>query len=99
MKSLLLEIETIHRGLHQITIRKILPEFWKSFAKLMRKGNIIGALKLLTNNMTYGIRLLNEKTLNSLTQKHPQSQPAYEETFINSELPVIDRVIFDDINE
>ena len=71
----------------------------KKFANLMRKGNIIGALKLLTNNMTYGIRLLNEKTLNSLTQKHPQSQPAYEETFINSELPVIDRVIFDDINE
>ena len=46
-------------------------------------------IQLLTNNMTNGILPLDEKTLYSLKQKHPQSQPAYEETLINGEPPVI----------
>ena len=65
----------------------------------MGKGNINGALKLLTNNMTNGIFPLDEKTHNSLKQKHPQSKPPCGETFINGEPPVIDHIIFDDINE
>ena len=35
----------------------------------------------------------------SLKHKYPQSQPAYEETLINDEPPVIHPIIFDDINE
>ena len=65
----------------------------------MGKGNIDGALKLLTNNMTNGILPLDENTLYSLKQKHPQSQPAYEETLIIREPPVIHPIISDDINE
>ena len=61
----------------------------------MEKGNISGALKLLTNNMTNGILPLYEKTLNFLKR----SQPAYEETVINGEPPVIHCIIYDDINE
>ena len=64
----------------------------------MAKGNINGALKLLKNNVTNGILPLDEKKIYSLKQKHPQSQPAYEETLINGERPVIHPIIFDDIN-
>lgn len=39
--------------------------------------------------MTNGILSLDEKTLNPLKIKHPQSQAAYEETLINGEPPVI----------
>ena len=65
----------------------------------MGKGNINGALKLLTNNMTNGTLPLDEKTLYSLKRKYPQSQSAYEKTFINGEPPVIHPIIFDGINE
>lgn len=44
----------------------------------MGKGNINGALKLLANNLANGILPLDEKTFNSLKQKHLQSQPAYK---------------------
>ena len=35
--------------------------------------------------MTNGILPLNEKTLNLLKHKHPQSQAAYKETLITGE--------------
>ena len=49
--------------------------------------------------MTNGILPLDEKKIYSLKQKHPQSQPAYEETLINGERPVIHPITFDDVNE
>ena len=89
VKSLLLEVETIQQRLTSSNDPKNIADVSKKFAKLMGKGNINGVLKLLINNMTNGFLPLDEKTLNSLKQKHPQSQPAYEETIINGELPVI----------
>ena len=52
---------------------------------------------LLTNKMTNGTFPLDEKTFNALKKLHAQSQPAYEETIINGEPPVIHVIIFDDI--
>ena len=72
---------------------------FQKVCKIDGKGNIYGELKLLTNNMTNGVLPRDEKTLNSLKQKNPQSQPAYEETLINGEPPVIHPIIFDDMNE
>ena len=65
----------------------------------MGKGNINGALRLLTNNTTNSILPQDENTLNSLKQKHPQSKPACEETLINGEPTAIHPIIFNDINE
>ena len=64
------------------------------FVRLTLEG-----LKVLTNNMTNSIVPVNEKTLNSLKRKHPQLQPACEETPTNSELPLIYLIIFDSINK
>ena len=49
--------------------------------------------------MANGIHPLVEKTFNSLKQKHPQSKPAYGETVINGDPPVIHPIFFDDISE
>ena len=40
----------------------------------MRKGNVNGPLKLLTENMLSEILPLNEKTLKILKQKHPEAE-------------------------
>ena len=42
----------------------------------MKKGNVNGALKLLTKNIKDGILPLNGKTLNNLKEKHPKSKHA-----------------------
>lgn len=96
---LLLEAETIQQRLKNNNSPKNIADISKKFAKLMGKGNINGALKLLTNNMENGVLPLDDKTLNALKQKHPKSQPAYEETLINGDPPVIHPIIFEDINE
>ena len=95
---MLLEAETIQQRLTSNNDLKNIAVS-KKFAKLMGKGNINGSLKLLTNNMTNGILPLDEKTLYSLKQKHPQSKPACEEALINDKPPVIHPIIFDDMNE
>ena len=64
-KSLVLEAESIQQRLTSNNDRKNIADVLKKFAKLMGKGNISGALKLLTNNMTNGILPLDQKTLNS----------------------------------
>ena len=40
---------------------------------MMNKGNVNGALKLLTENMSNGILPLNDKTSTMLKQKHPEA--------------------------
>ena len=99
VKSLLLEAETIQQRLTSNNHPKNIADVSKKNAKLMRKGNINGTLKLLTNNMTNGIFPLDKKTLNSLKQMRPQSKPGCEETLINSKPPVIHPIIFAEINE
>ena len=52
-----------------ISIKKISLKF----KNLMSKGNVNGALKLLTKNMSYEILPLTDKTLKMLKQKHPEA--------------------------
>ena len=43
------------------------------FKNLMGKGNVKGALKVLTENVSNGILPLTDKTLKMLKQKHPEA--------------------------
>ena len=61
------------------THKKQLVKFRKSLSK---KGNINGAIKLLTNNMQNGVLPLNEKTLELMRQKHPKVSPATESVLL-----------------
>jgi len=60
-------------------------EISKRFIEKMSKGNINGAIKLLTDNMQNVILPLDDKILNLLKQKHPDGKvPSDECTLFDS---------------
>ena len=65
----------------------------------MKKGNVNGALKLLTSNISNGILPLDDKTLSFLKQKHPASSELNEEVLLRGEKPSAHPVVFEDIDE
>lgn len=62
----------------------------------MVKRNING---VLTNNMVNGILPLNDDTLKRLQEKHFKAKPACEEIFMTGDPPIIQLVIFKEIDE
>ena len=97
--GLLFEGETIPSRLHHINTPKSIGELSKKFALLMEKGNVKGALKLLTSNISNGILPLGDKTLSLLKQKHPVSSELNEEVLLRGEKPSVHPVIFEDIDQ
>ena len=78
----LFEGEAIQSRLHYINTPKSIGKLSKKFALLMEKGNVNGALKLLTSNISNGILPLDDKTLSLLKQKHPASCELNEEVLL-----------------
>ena len=68
--------ETIQKDLRPSNTPPTVAEISKRFTREMHKGNVIGAMKLLTDNMQDGILPLTQKTLNQLKQKYPQGKEA-----------------------
>ena len=97
--ELLLEGETIQSRLHHINTPKNIGELSKKFALLTEKGNVNGALKLLTSNISKGIMPLDDKTLSLLKQKHPASSELTEEVLLRGEKPSVHSVVLEDIDE
>ena len=92
------EAETIQKGLKSSTNIKTLVEISKQFAKQMNKGNVNGAIKLLTNKMQNGVLPLNNETLNLLKQKHPQPSPATAEVLLPDVPEKVHPIKFENIN-
>ena len=67
--------------------------------RLMEKGNVNGAFKLLTGNISNGILLLDDKTLRLLKQKHPTSSESNKKVLLRREKPSVHPVVFEDIDE
>ena len=65
----------------------------------MSKGNVNGALKLLTDNMHSGILPLNNETLRLLVQKHPKPREPFPDTLIQGPTRPICPVTYDDMDE
>ena len=65
----------------------------------MSKGNVNGALKLLTNNMSNGILPLTDAKLQPLKQKHPESRESPPEVLIEGSVRKINPVVYNDIRE
>ena len=65
----------------------------------MEKGNVNGALKLLTSNISNGILPLDDKTLSLLKLKHPTWSELNEEVLLGGEKPSLHPVVFEDIDE
>ena len=83
--ELLFEGETIQSRLHHINTPKSIGELSKKFALLMEKGNVNGALKLLTSNISNGILPLDDKTLTLLKEQHPASSELNEQVLLRRE--------------
>ena len=64
----------------------------------MEKGNVNGALKLLTSNISNGIFPVDDKILSLLKQKHPVSSDLNEEVLLRVEKPSVYPVVFEDID-
>ena len=87
--KLLSEGESIQSCLYHINTPKSIGELFKRFTLLMEKGNVNGALKLLTSNMSN-----DDKTLSHLKQKHPVSSELNEEVLLRGEKPSVHPVVF-----
>ena len=74
LEELVLEGETIQKCLKSVDRPKSILEISKMFRQEMEKGNVNGAMKLLTDNMQNGVLPLNEQTLNMLKNKHPEGK-------------------------
>ena len=55
----------------------------------MEKGNVNGALKLSTSNISNGILPQDNKTLSFLKQKHPASSESNEKVLLRGEKPSV----------
>ena len=51
----------------------------------MQNSNVNGALRLLTNNMSNGILLLSDKTLQIPSLKHPEAQQAHHKAILQGQ--------------
>ena len=65
------ESRSIQSTLKTFEKKKDISFISKRFAELMHKGNVNGAMKTLTDNLSGGILPLDDKTLDLLIQKHP----------------------------
>ena len=95
---LLKEAQTIQDNLPSLNKPKTIGEISKQFAECMHKGNINGAMKILTNNMQNGILPLNENTLKLLQQKHPTAAEASHEVLLPDEPEILHPIKFENIN-
>ena len=74
IQVLLEEGETIQQFLKSSNKTLTTNEISKRFIEKMSKGNINGAIKLLSDNTENGILPLNDETLKLLKQKHPDGK-------------------------
>jgi len=85
INELIREGETIQRQLPNTLAPKEIGKISRKFAKLMTRGKVNSAMKLLTNNMKNGILPLNNETLSILRQKHPQPKEPGESVLLTDE--------------
>ena len=98
LEELLKEGEAIQNNLKTINSNKTIAQISKEFATKMQKGNVNGAIKLLTNHMKNGVLPLTKETLDMLKQKHPSPSPATQEVLL-PDLPIMTHPIkFDNID-
>lgn len=71
----------------------------KVFAKLMLRGKVHAALRILDKAASLGVAELTEETMKTLADLHPTAKPAAETTLKEGELPYFDPVLFTNIDE
>ena len=66
---------------------------------MMSKGNVSGALKLLTENTPNGILPLNDKTLKMLKQKYSETNESPQEVLLQGPTGPVHPIVNEDMDE
>ena len=69
------------------------------FNKLMMRGNIKAAVRLLSANERGGVLPINEETMNELKKKHLDSQQQFQHLLLCGPVQEVNPVIFDKLDE
>ena len=70
----------------------------KMFKILRQNGNVNGALKLLTNNMSGGVLPVINETLELLIQKHPEVVNVEEYIALQGQMQQVHPILFEEID-
>ena len=97
--ELLYEGLAIQERLRTLNTSMNIGKISSKFKQLMQKGNVNGALKLLTNNISNGIFSLTEATLQLLELKHPDAREASPDVMLADPVRQIHPVVFEDIDD
>ena len=80
--------------------RKTEESLSKGFTRLMLSGNVRQAVKLLdANDPVNGVHEVTEDVRKTLLEKHPKGKDAQEGVLDDREIPRIEKVIFEEIDE
>ena len=99
LSELLFESQNIQRNLKTTYSVPDIAQLSLDKKFSMRKGNVNGAIELLSNNMQIGIIPLNEETLQLIKLKHPEEKEVLEDVILNGLLQKIHVFEYESIDE
>ena len=76
-----------------------IEKIFLKFKNMMNKGNVNGALELLTENMSNGILPMNDKTSTMLKQKHPEANEPPQEVLLQRPTRPVHPIVYEDMDE
>jgi hypothetical protein len=71
----------------------------KKFTNMMLQGKVNPAMRLLEQEQSSGVINVNSDTLKELRDKHPVACPPNEAVMLKGEIPIVDPVMFDALDE
>ena len=93
------ESKTIQERLSSTNSQMNIEKLSCKFKQLIQKGNVNGALLLLTNNMSNGILPLSHETLQMLSLEYPEAKQAPCEVLLQGPKRQILSIVYEDIDE
>jgi len=94
-KDLVSEAETLQSRLPKSTEKKTIQTISKQFKDKMEKGDVHGAIKLLTNNMSGGVLPLDDRTIQLLKD----GRETNENNLLHGPIQNVNPIVFDAIDE
>ena len=96
----MIEVRSIQNSAKRMTRKDETPDHVaKTFAKLMMKGKVNAAIRLLDKQESLGVAKLTESTIEELKRLHPEAQPATEGILMTGPKPYFDPIVFGNIDE
>ena len=92
------EAETLQSRLPKIEGKRDIASISKRFQAQMEKGNVNGAIRIVTNNMGGGILPLNDETLSLLEQKYPEGREVNEDFILQGPISTVNPIVYDVID-